>query len=193
MTDSYSVYTHKVVTDEGKELFYVGVTKQIKKRWIKSQYKNSSLYPYIQQYGWDNIEHSVVKKDLCKDDAYDLEDELIKDFKLKGCCINKKRSGYCTKDSEYNRNYRKLYYDNNKTKRKKYKYKYSDEQLAHYREINKAYYYSNRESILERQRQYNTGRKDEIKERNKKYYQEHKEELKAKAREYRKNKKLKTK
>lgn len=176
MVDSYSVYTHKVVTDEGKEMFYVGISKQLKIRWRPSAYKRSTLYPYIQQYGWDNIEHSIVKKDLCKDDAYKLEDELIKQFQLKNCCINRLKSGLRTKDMK---TYNHLY-------NAEYKAKHREELL----EKKRNWYHSNRELIIEQRKQYRTEHSVEIKERRRRHYQEHKEEIKAKAREYRKNKKL---
>ena len=86
---TYSVYVHR--TPDGR--YYTGVTNNIKNRWHPSQYQNNSLWPYIEQYGWDNIEHSVVFVTNCKEDALRTEDRLICFYHSIGRNINNRRSG----------------------------------------------------------------------------------------------------
>lgn len=66
---SYLVYMHK--TPSGK--IYIGQTcKNPKHRWGKNGngYKSHKyFYNAIQKYGWDNIEHIILKQNLSKEDA----------------------------------------------------------------------------------------------------------------------------
>lgn len=91
---TYSVYIHKVNTENGP-MYYTGVTTNLKHRWIPSAYKkgNNSLWPYIEQYGWENIEHVVAYETDDREKAYKTEDMLICGYASLGRCINKKRSG----------------------------------------------------------------------------------------------------
>ena len=158
---TYSVYTHKVVTDDKGPMWYVGVTKNVKKRWRPSLYKhcNISLGQYIDKYGWDNIEHRVIAEGLDKEMAYKLEDFLIRMYRSADCCINKQRSGlFETNDKDgYMKEYRKV----------------------HSEEIQQ-YYLDNRDNILERQKQYHK----EHPEVKKKYYEDHSDEILEKKRQY---------
>lgn len=52
----YSVYVHR--TPDG--MYYAGMTNNVKDRWYPSCYVETSLFPYINKYGWENIEHVVV-------------------------------------------------------------------------------------------------------------------------------------
>ena len=73
----YTVYVH--ISPNGKR--YYGTTKlKVKKRWRRGNgYKNNKYFTEaIEKYGWDNFEHIIVAKGLPKDDAYWLEEELIK-------------------------------------------------------------------------------------------------------------------
>ena len=57
---SFLVYTH--TCPNGKK--YIGQTStSIRKRWGSngSQYKNQVFYKAIEKYGWDNIEHNIIK------------------------------------------------------------------------------------------------------------------------------------
>lgn len=72
----YTVYKH--TTPSGK--VYIGITKQNpEKRWQNGNgYKeNEHFYRAILKYGWDNIEHEIVENGLTKQQACDLEIELI--------------------------------------------------------------------------------------------------------------------
>lgn len=63
---------------------YIGVTKKPpQKRWGLNgiNYKKQSyFYNAIQKYGWDNFEHIVVKENLSKTEAFELEKEYIKKY-----------------------------------------------------------------------------------------------------------------
>lgn len=91
---TYAVYTHRVVTEDNGPMYYVGVTCQkISRRWKPYNYADSSLCPYIEKYGWDNIEHSVFYDGLDREMALKLEDTLILLYRHFDCCINTNRSG----------------------------------------------------------------------------------------------------
>ncbi len=80
-TGNYTVYLHKV--PNGK--IYVGQTsKTVKSRWGENGNKyseNKEFYDDIQKYGWENIEHLIVCKNLFYDQAMELEKSLISIFK----------------------------------------------------------------------------------------------------------------
>lgn len=81
-------------------MYYVGMSKtQVNRRWKPSQYRTMSLHPYIQKYGWGNIEHLVVKDGLTEEQALYWEDRLLCMYSQMGCCINNNRSGYIFKSN----------------------------------------------------------------------------------------------
>lgn len=73
----YFVYMH--IAPNNKK--YIGITCKSKPeyRWVngKGYIDNEHFYRAINKYGWDNIEHIVVAKDLLKEEACSLEKELI--------------------------------------------------------------------------------------------------------------------
>ena len=77
----YVVYIHKFPNNK----VYVGITgnRYPKKRWsCGNGYKTQQLmWRAIQKYGWDNIEHEIVAKNLTHEDACRLEIKLIKQYK----------------------------------------------------------------------------------------------------------------
>lgn len=76
----YSVYIH-INNINGK--VYIGITCQNPlKRWLngKGYVDNKHFYRSIKKYGWDNFEHKVIKNNLTKDEAENMEMELIKEF-----------------------------------------------------------------------------------------------------------------
>lgn len=103
-TTGYYVYVH--VTPE-KDCYFGMSKQQPSLRWRSSLYKNKSLQHYIEQFGWDNIEHRVLFDNLTKHQAEVLEDWFIKNAKRDGFCINKQRSGGIERDNpkEYQREY----------------------------------------------------------------------------------------
>ena len=74
----YVVYMH--IFPNGKK--YIGITCQgVNKRWRSngSGYKTQGrLYNAILKYGWENIEHLIIEKNISKECAEKLEVELIK-------------------------------------------------------------------------------------------------------------------
>lgn len=89
---TYTVYIHKVDTDEGP-VYYTGVTTDVKQRWRQCEYKGTALWLYIEQFGWDNIKHVVVIDGLTYKKSREVEDMLIHCYKSLGRCINQRRSG----------------------------------------------------------------------------------------------------
>lgn len=89
MEGPYWVYTHTCPNG----MVYVGCSgaKNTYDRWGKNRYRASSLEPYIEEFGWDNIIHKVVF-DCIKTDgrAKRLENYLIDLYREMGCCINER-------------------------------------------------------------------------------------------------------
>lgn len=71
----YCVYKH--TTPSGK--VYVGQTCQdLELRWQNGNgYKGQVFYQAVQKYGWDNIEHEILKTNLTKDEANNIEKMYI--------------------------------------------------------------------------------------------------------------------
>lgn len=85
----YNVYKHTF--PNGK--IYFGITsKKPEKRWgnVGNQYKKQSyMWNAIQKYGWNNIKHEIVAENLAKEEACQMEINLIAIFKT-----NQKEFGY---------------------------------------------------------------------------------------------------
>lgn len=78
----YCVYKH--TTPSGK--VYIGQTKQKpEKRWQNGKGyaygTNDYFYNAIKKYGWENIEHKILRSGLTKDEAEKLEIEFIAKYK----------------------------------------------------------------------------------------------------------------
>lgn len=85
---AYSVYIH--TSPSGK--VYVGITQQtVEQRWRNGKgYKgNQAFYNAIQKYGWKNIKHEIVAEGISKEEATNLEKELIAEYNA-----TDKRYGY---------------------------------------------------------------------------------------------------
>ena len=73
----YCVYKH--TTPSGK--VYIGVTSKVpERRWESGHgYKyNTHFWNAIVKYGWDNISHEIVCEGLSADQAFSLEQEMIR-------------------------------------------------------------------------------------------------------------------
>lgn len=84
----YTVYMH--IFPNNKK--YIGITKQTpEKRWENGKgYKhNNYIQNAINKYGWKNIKHKILYKDLTKEQAEEKEIKLIAYYKS-----NKKEYGY---------------------------------------------------------------------------------------------------
>lgn len=140
--EGWWVYVHKTPNN----MYYVGQSKrQIHQRWQPSLYHNMSLHPYIEQYGWENIEHLVVKDGLTEEQALYWEDLLIQLYSQMGCCINKQRSGNCTADIQ---TYMQQYNQRPEWKEHKREYDQQPERKEYQRQ------YNQRPERKEYQRQY---------------------------------------
>ena len=76
MGKSYSVYIHTF--PDGKK--YVGCTSRKPEiRWGNGHgyVMHPDMFSAILKFGWDNIEHQVVCEGLTKEEAYEMESELI--------------------------------------------------------------------------------------------------------------------
>ena len=79
--ESYTVYMH--ITPSNKK--YIGITKQNPKdRWKngKGYMHNKYFWNAIQKYGWNNIQHTILFNQLSKEEAKQIEIELIKKYNL---------------------------------------------------------------------------------------------------------------
>ena len=62
---------------------YVGITgKGAKHRWGKGYRHCTKLYHAIKKYGWDGFDHRVLVDNLTKEDAEEIEQNLISDLML---------------------------------------------------------------------------------------------------------------
>lgn len=68
MDNCYTVYIH---INKINNKVYIGQSKNIKKRWSVSSYKNSTprFYKAIEKYGWDNFKHIILKENLNLEEA----------------------------------------------------------------------------------------------------------------------------
>ena len=159
MDKKYVVYQH--VTPDN--MYYFGQTNNIKRRWEGNgcHYKETALQPYIEQYGWDNIQHIVLFKDQSKENALWIEDFLIETAREDGVCINKNRSGLVSKEEGYNQDRNQKYYEQNKDRIRERHREYQDEHKDKIREYHEQYYQKNREKKLEQRRQRYQRKKEE--------------------------------
>ena len=81
MENNYTVYCHTLKSDGRK---YFGATKDnVKHRWNngKGHSYSGNMKKAIDMYGWEAFEHTIIRDGLSKEEAYELEIELIKKFK----------------------------------------------------------------------------------------------------------------
>lgn len=120
--NNYTVYEH--ITPDG--MYYFGVTTNTKSRWKPHLYNETSLKPYIDKFGWDNIQHKILFTNQTKDNAFFIEDFLIKTAEDDCVCINKNKSGLITEDwNAYMRKYRDINREKCKSYMRNYMRKYN--------------------------------------------------------------------
>ena len=82
MEKNYTVYEH--LFPNGKR--YIGITcREPKKRWKGGYYgytHNKYMQNAIKKYGWENIKHNILYKNLSKKQAEEKEIELIAKYNL---------------------------------------------------------------------------------------------------------------
>lgn len=146
-TTGYYPYYHRLPN----KMCYFGMSnQQPSKRWTPSSYKTTALGPYIEEIGWDNIEHGIITDGLTKHQAEVIEDWFIKNAIKDGFCLNKQRSGGRYRDNkrEYKREYRKTvkyqeyHREYEKTEKRKvylHEYRQRPEVKQHRRELQRQY------------------------------------------------------
>ena len=156
MENNYSVYQH--VTPDG--LYYFGATSNVERRWSNNgaEYKGTGLYPYIEKYGWENIQHIVLFREQTRENALWIEDFLITTAREDGVCLNKQRSGLISKEEGYNQDRNQKYYEQNK-----------DRIRERHREYNREYYEQNKD----KRKDYLEQNKDKIREYNREYHRQY--------------------
>lgn len=85
---NYVVYVH--TSPSLKK--YVGITcQEVCKRWRNGEgyFRNAYFYRAIKKYGWDNFRHEIIYSSLSKEEAEQIEKDLIQKHKS-----NDKRFGY---------------------------------------------------------------------------------------------------
>lgn len=89
---NYSVYIHEF--PDGK--YYVGLTKQsLEARWQNGDgYKSQPVYDAILNFGWNSINHYSID-DLTREEAQELEKELIKKYNSVDNGYNISEGGGC--------------------------------------------------------------------------------------------------
>ena len=174
LENNYSVYQH--VTPDG--LYYFGQTQNVERRWSRNgaEYKRTALQPYIEKYGWDNIQHIVLFRDQTKENALWIEDFLIETAREDGVCINKQRSGLVSKEEGY----QQQYYEENKEQIRGQQKQYYEENKQQIQEQNKQYYEQNKQRMREQHKQYYEQNKQQRREYQRQYYQRKKEEKQLK-------------
>ena len=174
LENNYSVYQH--VTPDN--MYYFGQTQNVERRWEGNGkgYKGTALQPYIEKFGWDNIQHIVLFENQTKENALWIEDFLITTAQEDGVCINKQRSGLVSKKEGYQQDYYEQNKDKILEKQKQYYEQNKDERL----EKQKQYYEENKDERLEYQQQYYEQNKQRIREYQKQYRQRKKEEKQLK-------------
>ena len=81
MEKDYVVYEH--VFPNNKK--YIGITCRPLKQRFKNGYgyvHNKHMMNAIKKYGWENIKHNILAKNLSKSEAETLEIKLIKKYNL---------------------------------------------------------------------------------------------------------------
>lgn len=96
----YSVYIHEM--PNGKR--YVGATTDVNERFKPIQYVgNKAFYEDIKLYGWENINHIVVKSDMNYREASQLEQDMIAKYNTTNpeCGYNVHKGGRLKQRKKY--------------------------------------------------------------------------------------------
>lgn len=85
--EKYCLYIHEFPNKK----VYIGISLNYKRRWKSGcgYKKTPRIYNAIKKYGWENIRHILVKTNLSKEEACELEKNYIKLYNS-----NKKEFGY---------------------------------------------------------------------------------------------------
>ena len=84
----WTVYKH--ISPSGK--VYVGISSDIKRRWTANGYyyhlSDTVFSRALNKYGWQSFQHIIIAEDLSKQEACDMEKELIAYYKAKNLSYN---------------------------------------------------------------------------------------------------------
>lgn len=197
-TTGYYCYCH--ITPD--EMFYIGMSKKHPyDRWQPSHYKTTSLQPYIDKYGWENIRHVVLKDGLTDKQAEQLEGLLIEEAKRQGFCINEQGSGGRWRDNpkERQREYFREYRKTEKYKEYQREYEKTEKRKEYNREYQREYQreYNQRPEVKEYRRewQHEYSQHPEVKEHKREYQREYlqRPEVKERRREWQRQYRLRKK
>lgn len=85
---SWSVYKH--ISPSGK--VYIGISSNVKRRWSANGYyyhlSDTIFSRALRKYGWDSFEHVILQENLTKEEACNMEKELIAYYKARGISYN---------------------------------------------------------------------------------------------------------
>lgn len=89
--NNYCVYEH--IFPNGKR--YVGLSNNCNKRWKNGEgyISNKEMYKAICKYGWNNIEHKIIADNLSRQEAQQLEKEMIANRNSTVNGFNKSKGG----------------------------------------------------------------------------------------------------
>ena len=105
--ENYSVYIHR--TPNGMN--YVGISTNPIKRWEGLNYKGTSLQKYIDEFGFNGLEHFIIASGLTREQAQEIENNLILMYQSNNTFIIERRSGLV---SNAIKEYQKEYYQKRK-------------------------------------------------------------------------------
>ena len=179
----YKIY--KLINLDTREIIYIGITKNSLGR------RRSGHISFMKSFGIENFGIKLIEEtdDNSKERYWiqyykDLGFNLLN--KLNGNGLDKNeynkeyRKGYYQENKEYYKGYNKEYYDNNKDylikNIKENKEKNKEKQKEYYEE----YYLNNKEKIDNANKEYQEKNKEKLKEYRKKYYKEYRERNKNK-------------
>lgn len=81
-------------------------------RWGKNGcgYKSQPVYSAIREFGWNNIDHKIIKDKLSVESAVEIERDLIAKYKNLGICYNSSSGGEVAETYERKYKYKGNYY-----------------------------------------------------------------------------------
>lgn len=144
----YSLYVPSI------DSYYIGISKQqCSERWRKGRYKETTLEQYLDE--WDNIVKTVIQDGLTKEQAVQLEDELVIKYRNENRCVNQYRSGWICKNDiiAYNREFRNNNREHCRNYYRQYREKNREELNKYQKEYQKKLREKNREEVNRKQRE----------------------------------------
>lgn len=155
LIESYSVYVH---TNKINGMKYVGITSQKypKERWGKNglgyHRGQQKFYSAIKEFGWDCFEHDIIYTNLTKEQALEIEENLITKYDSVNNGYNSYSSGkqnYTSDTAKQKLRMQRYGEDNpNYNPNRKHKYRYEKHQTENGIIIKKILNYSFEEGVI---------------------------------------------